>query len=42
MNTATRLKVTFANNDADDDTVEVHTIFDDDVEEEGERERDQE
>ena len=41
MNTTTQLKVTFAaNNDANDDTVEVHTVFDDDVEEE--RERDQE
>ena len=40
MNTTTRLKVMFANANADDDTVEVHTVFDDDVEEE--RERDQE
>ena len=34
MNTTTRLKVTFA--DADNDTVEVHTVFNDDVEEERE------
>ena len=37
MNTTTRLKVTFAaNDDADDDTLEVHTVFDDDVEDERE------
>ena len=40
MDTTTRLKVTFATNDnADDDTLEVYIVFDDDVEEERERSR---
>ena len=37
MNTTTHLKVTFAANDnANDDTLEVHIVFDDDVEEDRE------
>ena len=35
MHTTTRLKVTFAAND-DDNTLEVHSVFNDDVEEERE------